>query len=548
MTEKTRSRKKQPEVRTRKKKKTAGGVPAPAVSALRELDFDTEIVSVDSLRPHPENYKDHPADQLAHIAASLKEHGFYKNVVVARDGTILAGHGVWEATKSIGGKEIPVRRLPIASSSAAALKIVAADNEIPLLADRDEKKLAAILRKIQESDGAAGLLGTGFDDKSMEALLLRAKDPEVPNPLQPRSESGALLAKFGVPPFSVLDARQGYWQERKRAWIDLGIRSEEGRGDDASEEKGGAKKTSDGVLYKSIAVSDPAFYSKKRAKEAELGRELSLDDFVRDHYVPVDAGANSGTSVFDPVLCELGYRWFSPKGGTVLDPFAGGSVRGVVAACLGRSYVGVDLSKKQIEANRKQWEEIAKRRPEAVAPKWIVGDSREIPKLARGVEADLIFSCPPYADLERYSDDPKDLSTLEYPDFRAAYFEIIEKACAQLRNDRFAIFVVGEVRSKSGAYLNFVPDTIEAFRKAGLAFYNEAILLTAIASLPMRVSKGFETARKLGKTHQNVLVFVKGSAKKAVAALGDVEFGDLSAESSAPKASGVEEITLGGEV
>jgi DNA modification methylase len=47
-------------------------------------------------------------------------------------------------------------------------------------------------------------------------------------------------------------------------------------------------------------------------------------------------------------LCEIAYRWFCPPGGTVLDPFAGGSVRGIVAAKLGRRYFGVDLRAEQV--------------------------------------------------------------------------------------------------------------------------------------------------------------------------------------------------------
>src|SRR5439155_711922 len=61
-----------------------------------------------------------------------------------------------------------------------------------------------------------------------------------------------------------------------------------------------------------------------------------------------------GTSIFDPVVCELAYRWFAPEGGTVLDPFAGGSVRGIVASRLGHPYIGIDLSARQIDANRLQ--------------------------------------------------------------------------------------------------------------------------------------------------------------------------------------------------
>jgi DNA modification methylase len=232
--------------------------------------------------------------------------------------------------------------------------------------------------------------------------------------------------------------------------------------------------------------------------------------------------ASSGTSIFDPVLCELAYRWFCPPGGVILDPFAGGSVRGIVASKLGRRYVGVDLRAEQVAANEDQ----AARICDDPEPVWHVGDSRNIDIIASDVAADLVFSCPPYADLEVYSDDPADLSTLEYSEFRKAYFEIVAKTCSLLKPDRFACFVVGEVRDKRGNYYGFVPDTIAAFREAGLHFYNEAILVTAAGSLPIRAGKQFAATRKLGKTHQQVLVFLKGDAKRAVEAIGEVDFAD----------------------
>lgn len=237
----------------------------------------------------------------------------------------------------------------------------------------------------------------------------------------------------------------------------------------------------------------------------------------------------SGTSIFDPVLCELAYRWFCPPGGLVLDPFAGGSVRGIVAAKLGREYVGVDLRPEQIEANRWQAERIC----DDPMPVWHVGDSREVvPSL--DIEADFVFSCPPYADLEVYSDDPRDLSTMAYEDFRVAYEEIIAASCAKLKNDRFACFVVGDVRDAKGMYYGFPWHTIAAFEAAGLRLYNEAVLVTAAGSLPIRAGKQFATTRKLGKTHQNVLVFVKGDPRKATEAIGEVEFGDIPADDDAP--------------
>ena len=230
---------------------------------------------------------------------------------------------------------------------------------------------------------------------------------------------------------------------------------------------------------------------------------------------------SAGTSIFDPVLCELAYRWFSPPGGVVLDPFAGGSVRGIVAAKLGRQYIGIELRPEQIAANRKQAETICK--DDAVQPVWMEGDACDTEKLVGTAKADLVFSCPPYADLEVYSDDPRDLSTMPYEAFRETYSRIIAACVAALNPDRFACFVVGDIRDKAGCYRGFPAHTIEAFKKAGVKLYNEAVLVTAVGSLSIRVAKQFRSGRKLGKTHQNVLVFVKGDSKKATEACGPVE-------------------------
>jgi hypothetical protein len=232
----------------------------------------------------------------------------------------------------------------------------------------------------------------------------------------------------------------------------------------------------------------------------------------------------AGTSVFDPVLCELAYRWFCPPGGQVLDPFAGGSVRGIVAGRLGRRYLGVDLRPEQVDANRLQMPAICSAPP---YPEWIEGDSRDVERIVpNGFAADFVFSCPPYFDLELYSDDPRDLSNMPYPEFLALYRQIIAASVRLLKPDRFACFVVGDMRDKKGIYRGFPWHTVQAFQDAGAGLYNEAVLVTAVGSLPIRVGAAFEKGRKLGKTHQNVLVFVKGDSVAATKAIGPVEFGD----------------------
>jgi len=144
----------------------------------------------------------------------------------------------------------------------------------------------------------------------------------------------------------------------------------------------------------------------------------------------------------------------------------------------------------------------------------LTSPSRQAARRA-GCPLHFIFSCPPYGNLESYSDDQHDLSNMEWPAFLDAYRRIISLACEKLRDNRFACFVVGDFRDEHGAYRNFVSKAIRAFQNCGCILYNEAILVTALGSVPMRVSRQFISGRKLCKTHQNVLVFCKGDWKKA---------------------------------
>jgi DNA modification methylase len=233
---------------------------------------------------------------------------------------------------------------------------------------------------------------------------------------------------------------------------------------------------------------------------------------------------DSGTSIFDPVLCELMYSWFSAAGDTILDPFAGGCVRGVVASKLRRRYFGVDLRAEQIEENERQGAEICD--PENPA-KWFCGDSMRIDDIVGDLSADMILTCPPYGNLEIYSDDPADISNMGNDDFDAAYSEILAKSAAHLLDNRFAVIVVGNYRDGKGYLRDLVGLTVSAMEKAGCKYYNEAVLITMACSLPIRAGQMFGKARKLGRTHQSVLVFVKGDWRKAAERLGGVEIMDF---------------------
>ncbi len=188
----------------------------------------------------------------------------------------------------------------------------------------------------------------------------------------------------------------------------------------------------------------------------------------------------------------------------MFDPFAGGSVRGVVAETLGRHYIGIDLSEKQVDANQINADNFG------VCPAWYCDDSRNADKYIPDNTADLVFSCPPYHNLEKYSNHPLDLSNMNYSDFIAAYREIISISCRKLKKNRFAVFVVGDIRDSNGAYRDFVSQTKRIFQDCGLCLYNEIILLNQYGTAPIRAGIPFSKNRKVSKVHQNVLVFYNG--------------------------------------
>jgi len=279
-----------------------------------------------------------------------------------------------------------------------------------------------------------------------------------------------------------------------------------------------------GLLFESKSGQVPDYYYQKTRAEREAGRKLSNAEFERD-YLSMGGGSSlsdTGTSVFDPCLCELDYSWFTREGDSILDPFAGGSVRGIVASVMGRGYTGIELRAEQVEANIDQGREICE-----AQPRWICGDSLDIDSLVGDEMFDHIFTCPPYGDLEVYSDDERDISNMGAEDFDSAYAEILARAARHLRDDRFATIVVGNYRDAGGYLRDLAGLTVRAAEEAGLRYYNDMILVTPAGSLPIRVGKQFASSRKVGRTHQHVLSFVKGDRDAASERLGDVAIADL---------------------
>ena len=145
------------------------------LTEFRDNPFQTTRMNISELKPHPNNYQLHPDSQLDQIEASIRQHGFYRNIVVSSDNVILAGHGVVQAVKRMGKKRVPVIKLEVESSDPKALKVLTSDNEINNLAKVNDRALTDLLKDLLELQGPGALMGTGFDENQLAALAFTTR-------------------------------------------------------------------------------------------------------------------------------------------------------------------------------------------------------------------------------------------------------------------------------------------------------------------------------------------------------------------------------------
>jgi len=185
---------------------------------------------VTELIPYVNNSRTHSDEQVAQIAASIKEFGWTNPILIDGDNGIIAGHGRLLAARKLGHKEVPTIELSELTETQKKAYIIA-DNRLALNAGWDNEMLTIELNDLLADGFALELLG--FDPNEIDSLLTPEEEEE-------KEVKGNLSDRFLIPPFSVLNAREGWWQDRKRFWLSLGIKSELGRGEDGGASPGGS--------------------------------------------------------------------------------------------------------------------------------------------------------------------------------------------------------------------------------------------------------------------------------------------------------------------
>lgn len=415
--------------------------------------LNVPIKKLKAARYNPRKISDR---EMKKLKQSIQEYGLVQNIVINHDNTIIGGHQRVQACAELGMFEVPCVQLTLSPEKERALNI--ALNKIG--GDFDNQKLVEVLTDIEAREKD---LVTGYEDIEIQRLLFK----------EGRNETMSLVEEFIVPPFSIFDTKQNYWQERKKEWL-------------------------------------------KKIGERKMGRENLLGGSALEKAGTPSGEKLGGVSAFDPVLLEVLYKWFVPRGGLILDPFAGGPTGGLVASMLDYNYIGIDLWAEQVERNRKKAKELGEKKC-----KWVCDNATNLNEHATDVDA--IVTCPPYFDLEVYQkDNAHDLSAAKsYPRFLEMYAAIIYAMYRCVKKDGWVIIVIGNVRDEEGNYYNLVGDTVMAMQKSGFRFYNEIILATALGTAPLR-ARNYMRTKKIVKAHQNILFFRKGQNIAVSGALKEI--------------------------
>lgn len=219
---------------------------------------------------------------------------------------------------------------------------------------------------------------------------------------------------------------------------------------------------------------------------------------------------NGNASVLDPVACEVILRMFMPTDGCrVYNPFGGGVQMGFVCGENNIEYTASEIRQNQCDANNAICQDF-------VNVKWIKSDSSKfIPKQ----KYDLMFSCPPYYQVEEYLDydgNPPEgeLNNLPtYPEFRDTLFAGYKNALTMLNDNCFFVIMTGDSRDKNGAYYGCEAEHELWFKEQGLHIYNKIVYreseFTRLAHAKVTLNY-----RKFPKTEQKILVFYKGDMSK----------------------------------
>ena len=246
-----------------------------------------------------------------------------------------------------------------------------------------------------------------------------------------------------------------------------------------------------------LSVIEPDRKSKQKWKNAYL------DDGIKEkrrsdtsEYLP-----GLGFSEFHAGVAENILSYWSMDGSVVVDPFAGRATRAYVSSKLNRKYYGYEITPKTV---KRVEEHLNEHNVEAT----IYCDDGCKMKQTPDNFADLVMTCPPYHQLEKYESVDGQLSDLKTYEEFLDMIEICGKNINRvLKPGGFCVWVCGDWR-EGGKFRSFHSDSIDLFEKARLITHDIIIMKNKSPFASMQIGK-VAAKRYTSKIHEYVLVFRK---------------------------------------
>lgn len=401
------------------------------------------------------------------LAKMIKEYGYLVPIVLDKNNILVAGHTRLEAIAKVRSEV--GQFLEMKSNKGEVIEKIDLDNIQAVLADT---LTDAQIKAFRLADNRVAEISTWDSEKLRDELLsLRTLDfdlsltaftkRELYNKQLTPKEKVALMAKdiLFIPAFSIFDGRSGIWQERTRKWREILTKDLQGE----SREK--------------VLASEEGIY-----------------------------GSEGDVSLFNPTLAEVLVRAFTKEGDKVIVPF-GELTKVAIPGLYNRDVTGIELRKEQVDLNNKITGQLG-----LTNVNTIEGDALNENLYP---EADFIYSCPPYLDLEKYSELKEDLSNQSEAEFFTSMQKFIQICYKKLKNDCFFVLIFGNIRRPDGSIVDITSKVSELATKEGFKLYNDIVYLQPLGTSSMRSSQ-FVKTRKVVRNHEKVLIFKKGEETGAI--------------------------------
>ena len=422
------------------------------------------MIKLNTIKTNPNNpriIKDEKFEKLKKSIQDFPKMMELRPMVINSDNIVLGGNMRLKALKELGYKEVPDEWVKRAEDLT-----------------EDEQRQFIIKDNVGFGEHDWEMLATEWDADELSDWGLDMPADWGEEEVEEKEQKPKKLSdRFIIPPFSVLDTRQAIWQNRKSFWNEI------------LDDNGETREEEDFTIRRNTGI-------QKRNNEiaTEKQKQFQYND--------------KNISLFDPVVSELFYHWFCKEKGFVIDCFSGDTRKGNVFTYLGGGFTGIELRQSQVNYNNLKSINNAK---------WICDNAVNIKNHIPSNTADMLISCPPYFDLEIYSELKEDASNQkEYIDFMKILRSGYSNAIDCLKENTFACIVIQNIRKiKSGLYIDYYPfkeDIIDIFTSKGMIFYNDIVLLKANGTAAMR-AKPYMAQRKLVPIHEYILVFYKGNPK-----------------------------------